>query len=141
MSYDVAIRNGTLVDGSGAPPRRADVGVSEGRVVAVGELEGGAKRTLDADGCFVTPGFVDIHTHLDAQICWDPIASSPCWHGVTSVVMGNCGMTFAPSSTPAKGMVCAPAWFGRAEARSPTTNVAIKSRLRLGICSPRGCTA
>ncbi len=96
MAYDLVIRNGTLVDGSGAEPVRADVAVQGDRIAAVGDVDGLADRTIDADGMLVTPGFVDVHTHLDAQICWDPIGSSPCWHGVTSVVMGNCGVTFAP---------------------------------------------
>ncbi len=96
MDYDLLVRNGTLVDGTGAPARRADIAVSGDTVVAVGDVAGTARRTIDAEGHLVTPGFVDIHTHLDAQITWDPIASSSCWHGVTSVVMGNCGVTFAP---------------------------------------------
>jgi N-acyl-D-aspartate/D-glutamate deacylase len=96
MAWDVLIRNGTLIDGSGREPVRADVAVQGERVVEVGKLDGRAGRVIDAEGALVTPGFVDIHTHLDAQICWDPLATSPCWHGVTSVVMGNCGVTFAP---------------------------------------------
>jgi hypothetical protein len=75
---------------------RADVAVQGERIAAVGRLNGSAGRVIDAEGALVTPGFVDIHTHLDAQISWDPLATSPCWHGVTSVVMGNCGVTFAP---------------------------------------------
>lgn len=96
MAYDVVIKNGTVVDGSGRPPYRADVAVQGDRIAEVGKVTETAKRTIDAEGHIVTPGFVDIHTHLDAQIFWDPIASSSCWHGVTSVVMGNCGVTFAP---------------------------------------------
>ncbi len=96
MAWDVLIRNGTLIDGTGRGTVRADVAVQGERVVAIGELHGSAARVIDAEGALVTPGFVDIHTHLDAQICWDPLATSPCWHGVTSVVMGNCGVTFAP---------------------------------------------
>ncbi|MEZ5178943.1 MAG: amidohydrolase family protein [Acidimicrobiales bacterium] len=94
--FDLVIRNGTLVDGTGAPPRRADVAVQDGMVVAVGEVDGPAAREVDATGRIVTPGFVDIHTHLDAQISWDPLGTSSCFHGVTSVVIGNCGVTFAP---------------------------------------------
>src|SRR6476620_11995042 len=94
---DLVIRNGTVVDGSGASARVADVGIVGDRVVAVEPaLSGRAHREIEADGRVVTPGFVDIHTHLDAQLAWDPIGSSSCWHGVTSVVMGNCGVTFAP---------------------------------------------
>jgi len=94
--FDVVIRNGQVVDGTGAGPVRADVGIRGERVAAVGEVRGDADRVIDAAGRIVTPGFVDIHTHLDAQLSWDPIASSSCWHGVTSVVLGNCGVTFAP---------------------------------------------
>ena len=96
MTWDVLIRNGTLVDGTGGEPVRADVAVQGERIAAVGKLNGRAGRVIDAEGALVTPGFIDIHTHLDAQISWDPLATSPCWHGVTSVVMGNCGVTFAP---------------------------------------------
>ena len=96
MAYDVVIKNGTVVDGSGRPPYRADVAVQGDRIAEIGKIADSGKRMIDAEGSLVTPGFVDIHTHLDAQIWWDPIASSSCWHGVTSVVMGNCGVTFAP---------------------------------------------
>src|SRR5262245_8871491 len=96
MAYDIVIKNGTVVDGSGRKPYHADVAVQGERIAAVGKITDAAKRTIDAEGHIVTPGFVDVHTHLDAQIFWDPIASSSCWHGVTSVVMGNCGVTFAP---------------------------------------------
>ena len=96
MAYDLIIKNGTIIDGTGTEGYRGDVAIEGERIVAVGEVEGRAKQEVDADGHIVTPGFVDIHTHLDAQITWDPIASSSCWHGVTSAVMGNCGVTFAP---------------------------------------------
>src|SRR5262245_25932901 len=96
MAYDIVIKNGTVVDGTGRQPYRADVAVQGDRIAAIGKITDTAKRTIDAQGHIVTPGFVDLHTHLDAQIFWDPIASSSCWHGVTSVVMGNCGVTFAP---------------------------------------------
>ncbi len=97
MTYDIVIRGGAVVDGTGAPARRADVGISGDRVVAIDpSISGRGRREIDADGAIVTPGFVDIHTHLDAQLAWDPIATSSCWHGVTSVVLGNCGVTFAP---------------------------------------------
>jgi N-acyl-D-aspartate/D-glutamate deacylase len=98
VSHDLVIANGTVVDGTGAPSRQADVGIDGDRITAIrepGTLDR-ARRVIDADGRHVTPGFVDLHSHLDAQIGWDPLMSSSCWHGVTSVVMGNCGMTFAP---------------------------------------------
>ncbi len=97
MAYDLVIVGGTVVDGTGAAAKRADVAVTGDRIVAVGDVDSGAAtRTIDAEGRLVTPGFVDIHSHLDAQVSWDPLMSSSCYHGVTSVVMGNCGMTFAP---------------------------------------------
>ncbi|MEY4607183.1 MAG: hypothetical protein RLY45_1943 [Actinomycetota bacterium] len=95
--FDVLIKGGVVVDGTGAPMRRADVGIVNSRIAAVGELAtSSATQVIDATDRLVTPGFVDIHTHLDAQIAWDPKATSSCFHGVTSVVMGNCGVTFAP---------------------------------------------
>ena len=98
---------GPGVDGTGAPAGRADVAVDGDRIAAVGQVDAsGARRVIDAEGRIVTPGFVDIHSHLDAQVGWDPTMSSSCWHGVTSVVMGNCGMTFAPVR-PGQGPVLA----------------------------------
>jgi N-acyl-D-amino-acid deacylase len=94
--HDLVIRNGVVVDGTGRRAVTGDVAVDGDRIVAVGEVRGSAWRTLDAAGRLVTPGFVDAHTHLDAQLFWDPLASPCCWHGITSVVVGNCGVTFAP---------------------------------------------
>jgi N-acyl-D-aspartate/D-glutamate deacylase len=93
---DVVIRGGTVVDGTGAPARTADVAIEDGRIVEVGRVDGTARREVDADGLLVTPGFVDIHTHYDGQVTWDPLLTPSCWHGVTTVVMGNCGVGFAP---------------------------------------------
>ncbi|MCH2625219.1 MAG: amidohydrolase family protein [Acidimicrobiales bacterium] len=97
--FDIVIRGGSVVDGDGSPIKEADVAILGDRIVGVGEINGSGYREIDAKGRIVTPGFVDIHTHLDAQLAWDPIGSSSCWHGITSVVMGNCGVTFAPVRT------------------------------------------
>ncbi|MEQ8280702.1 MAG: D-aminoacylase [Deltaproteobacteria bacterium] len=94
--YALILRGGTLVDGTGAPARTADVAIDDGRIVAVGRDLGQARRTLDADGLLVTPGFVDVHTHYDGQATWDEALSPSSGHGVTTVVMGNCGVGFAP---------------------------------------------
>ena len=99
--YDLVVRGGNVVDGTGGPARTADVAVRDGVVVAVGtaergRLDGNGSREVDADGCLVTPGFVDIHTHYDGQSSWDSSLAPSSWHGVTTVVMGNCGVGFAP---------------------------------------------
>ncbi len=94
---DLIIRNGTVVDGTGAPARRADLAVTDGRIVAVGDDVGTAHRTIDADGMLVTPGWVDIHTHYDGQATWDPDMAPSSTNGVTSLLMGNCGVGFAPA--------------------------------------------
>ncbi len=96
MTYDLVIRNGMVVDGSGGARYRGDVAVQDGRIAKIGRVNEKAARTIDAEGHVVAPGFVDGHTHMDAQVFWDPIGSCSCYHGVTSVVMGNCGFTLAP---------------------------------------------
>ena len=96
MAFDLIIENGTVVDGSGTPGYRADVGIRDGRIAAIGSLSEKSRHAIDAEGHVVAPGFVDGHTHMDAQVFWDPIGSCSCYHGVTSVVMGNCGFTLAP---------------------------------------------
>jgi N-acyl-D-amino-acid deacylase len=105
MTYDLVIKNGTVIDGSGLPRYRADVGVRGGRVATIGRIRDGAHEVIDAEGQVVAPGFIDGHTHMDAQIFWDPLGTSSCWHGITSVVMGNCGFTLAPCAEADKHMV------------------------------------
>jgi N-acyl-D-amino-acid deacylase len=95
---DLIIRNGSIVDGTGAPARRGDVEVTDGVITAVGDVDATAARELDADGALVTPGFIDIHTHFDGQVTWDPIVAPSSLHGVTTIAMGNCGVGFAPAA-------------------------------------------
>ena len=97
MAYDLIIRNGRVVDGSGMPAFNGDVAVKDGKIAGVGKFSDTADRVIDADGLAVSPGFIDNHTHYDAQVLWDPMFTSSCWHGVTSVVMGNCGLALAPA--------------------------------------------
>jgi N-acyl-D-aspartate/D-glutamate deacylase len=97
VAHDLIIRNGTVIDGTGADGLRADLAVDGDRITAIGDLSAEvARREIDAAGLLVTPGFIDLHTHLDAQVAWDPMMTSSSWHGVTTVLMGNCGVTFAP---------------------------------------------
>ncbi len=103
--YDIIIRNGTIVDGSGMPRFRADVGIANGKIAAIGRLHENARETIDADGHIVSPGIIDAHTHMDAQVFWDPIGTCSCWHGITSVVMGNCGFSLAPCAEKDKLLV------------------------------------
>jgi N-acyl-D-aspartate/D-glutamate deacylase len=96
MAYDLLIRNGIIVDGTGAPRRHGDVAIIDGRIAEIGECRDSARRVLDASDLIVAPGFIDPHTHYDAQICWDPLISCSSWHGITTVMMGNCGVGIAP---------------------------------------------
>ena len=105
MSYDLVIKNGVVIDGSGMPRYRGDVGVVGGRIAAIGRIRESAREVIDADGQVVAPGFVDGHTHMDAQVFWDPLGTCSCWHGVTSVVMGNCGFTLAPCAKSDRHLV------------------------------------
>jgi N-acyl-D-aspartate/D-glutamate deacylase len=96
MDYDLLIKNGRVVDGSGLPSYVADVGIKDGKIAAIGRLQGTATRTIDADGLVASPGFIDHHTHMDGQILWDPFGTCEPQHGVTSIIMGNCGLALAP---------------------------------------------
>jgi len=105
MEYDLIIRGGEIVDGSGLPRYRADLAISGGRIAAIGKVGTNAREVIDAEGHVVTPGFIDGHTHMDAQVFWDPLGTCSCWHGVTSVVMGNCGFSLAPCAEKDKLLV------------------------------------
>jgi len=105
MHYDLIIRNGTVIDGSGLPGFRADVGIAHGKVATIGKIRDRAREVIDAEGHVVAPGFIDAHTHMDAQVFWDPLGTCSCWHGITSVVMGNCGFSLAPCGEKDKLLV------------------------------------
>ena len=105
MQYDLIIKNGTVVDGSGLSRFQADVGIVQGKIAAIGRIRDSAEGVIDAEGHVVAPGFVDAHTHMDAQVFWDPLGTCSCWHGITSVVMGNCGFSLAPCAAKDKLMV------------------------------------
>src|SRR4051794_21711092 len=104
-AYDVVIRNGRVVDGSGLGSYTADVGIVGDRIALVGRIKERGAREIDAEGHVVSPGFIDGHTHMDAQVFWDASGSSSCWHGVTSAVMGNCGFTLAPVRAHERALV------------------------------------
>ena len=105
MSYDLKIIGGTIVDGSGSAGYHGDVGITDGRIVALGDAPDSAEKTIDAEGAVVAPGFVDIHTHYDAQIIWDRMMSISPWHGVTTTVLGNCGFGVAPTRSEHRDMI------------------------------------
>ena len=94
--YDIVIRNGLVVDGTGAEPRHESVAIKDGFIAEIGDIKEQGTSEIDASNQIVTPGFIDIHTHLDAQMGWDPDMTPVSWHGVTTALIGNCGMTFAP---------------------------------------------
>src|SRR5260370_22316041 len=98
MEYDLVIRDGTIVDGTGLPGYRADVGIKNGRILSIGKIRASAEHVIEAEGHVVAPGFIDGHTHMDAQVFWDPLGTCSCCHGVTPIVMGNCGFSLPPCS-------------------------------------------
>ncbi len=105
MSYDLTITNARICDGTGKPLLNGSIAIDKGKIVEVGRIDGSARRVIDADGRVVAPGFIDIHTHYDAQISWDPLLTSSCWHGITTVLMGNCGVGVAPCKPDARGIL------------------------------------
>ncbi len=119
MSWDLVIRGGVVVDGTGLSRRRADVAVSNGRIAAVGHVAGArdAGRVIDAEGQIVAPGIIDAHTHYDPQLTFDPYATSSCYHGVTTVLAGNCGFSIAPTRAEARPYITA--MFAKVEGMAP----------------------
>src|SRR4029077_20891020 len=103
MAYDLLIKNGRVVDGSGTPGFHGDVGVRNGKIAEIGKLRGAATRTIDADGLVIAPGFLDTHCHYDAQVTWDPLCSDACYHGATSVIISNCSLALAPVRRGSEG--------------------------------------
>src|SRR5690242_20252477 len=96
MAYDIVIAGGTVIDGSGEAAYQADVALLDGRIAEVGKVSGPARRTIDATGLAVAPGAIDVHTHYDAEVCWNPLLGASSEHGVTTIVQGNCGVGIAP---------------------------------------------
>ena len=105
MAYDLLVKNARICDGTGAPAYGGSVAISGGKIAAVGQVSGIAQQEINADGLVLAPGFIDIHTHYDAQISWDPLLTSSCWHGVTTVLMGNCGVGVAPCRPTERGVM------------------------------------
>src|SRR5438874_8529792 len=102
MTYDLLIKNGRVIDGSGRPAFHGDVGVAKGKIVELGRLGGSARQTIEADGRVVAPGFIDNHCHYDAQVVWDPLCTYSCHHGSTTVIIGNCSLALAPAKAEAR---------------------------------------
>jgi N-acyl-D-aspartate/D-glutamate deacylase len=117
VTFDLVVRGGRIADGTGMPSFAADVAVRDGRIARIGRVGEGARRTIDADGCVVAPGFIDVHTHYDAQLHWEPTASPASWHGVTTVLAGNCGFTLAPAKPEDTGWLAQ--MLSRVEGMSP----------------------
>src|SRR5260221_863907 len=105
-SPDQLLVNALVVDGTGAPAQRADVLVRDGVIAGVGDVDGSGAERVDLDGMVLAPGFIDPHTHYDAQVLWDPDLTPSCWHGVTTVVMGNCGFSIAPTRPEHRDGIC-----------------------------------
>jgi N-acyl-D-amino-acid deacylase len=105
MTYDIVIKNGSVIDGTGAARFNADIGIVDGKIKTIGVIDSDAKETIDAKGQIVSPGFIDGHTHMDAQVSWDPLGTCSVWHGITTVVMGNCGFSLAPCAAKDKAFV------------------------------------
>ena len=101
MAYDLVIKNGKVIDGSGLPGYYSDVAVSGGRIAQIGKVSGEARQVLNADGLVVAPGIIDNHTHYDAQVTWDPLCTYSCYHGITTAIMGNCSLAMAPATVAA----------------------------------------
>ena len=105
LTYDIVIKNGSIIDGTGAARFAGDIGIVDGKIKTIGVVNGNAKESIDASGQIVSPGFIDGHTHMDAQISWDPLGTCSVWHGITTVVMGNCGFSLAPCAAKDKHFV------------------------------------
>src|SRR5207247_6247114 len=116
--FDTIIKGGRVVDGSGLPSRTADIGIALGLIADIGRLSG-ARETIDADGLVVMPGIIDVHTHYDPQLTFDPYATSSCFHGVTSVLAGNCGFSIAPTRSGDRDYITR--MFAKVEGMSPAT--------------------
>ena len=96
MNYDLLIKNGSIIDGTGSSPKRADLAIKDGIIVSIGEIGGESLEVIDATNLVVSPGFIDIHTHFDPQLCWDGYATPSVEHGITTVITGNCSLSLAP---------------------------------------------